>query len=581
MRGVCLLGVLLVARAAVLAGRDLPVSLWSPIALFWQDLLAAAGFALVDAALGRKWLAWPLYAAAVAYVALNVAVARVLSTPLTPALLRATRGAIADSIRYYANAQHLAAPALVAATGLVLPLLLRRRALRPGHVPAFVALCAIALGPFAASRIETAGLERNAIVALAASALPRVAARALPEEDWRASPVERPTPADLARLRGAARGRSVILVMLESAGAGYLAPWGAREDPAPVLTGLARRALTVENAYAVYPESIKGLFSVLCSAYPGFDTDPEIYRGARSPSIAGVLRASGYRTGLFHSGRFMYLGMDGIVSNRGFDTVEDAGDIGGNRNSSFGIDEASTVRRILAWLDGLARDERFFVVYLPVAGHHPYATAGPGPFPATREIDRYRNALHEGDRALGDLVDGLRARGLERKALLVAAGDHGEAFGQHAGNYGHTLSIYEENVRVPFLIAAPGLIEDAVRVGGVASLIDAAPTILDLLGYAAPPDFQGRSLLAAPPAMALFYTDYSLGLLGLRDGCRKYIFEIESRRSRLFDLCRDPAETVDLARAAPGLTELYRNRLERWAAAQRERCLQAPNRRLR
>src|SRR5262249_51877045 len=149
------------------------------------------------------------------------------------------------------------------------------------------------------------------------------------------------------------------------------------------------------------------------------------------------------------------------------------------------------------------------------------------------------------DEALGQLLDGLRSRGLDERTLLVITGDHGEAFGQHDGNFGHVLFLYEENVRVPYLIVAPGLTRRAERVGRVVSLIDMAPTILDLLGVRAPAGNQGRSMLDAETGLALFCTDYSLGLLGLRDGRWKMIHELDSGRDRLFDLEADAAEQQD------------------------------------
>ena len=79
----------------------------------------------------------------------------------------------------------------------------------------------------------------------------------------------------------------------------------------------------------------------------------------------------------------MYLGMEGIVKGRGFETLEDAGAIGGRVNSSFGVDEPAAVERILGWIDSLPKGQPFFITYLPVAGHHPYATPEPGP--ASRE----------------------------------------------------------------------------------------------------------------------------------------------------------------------------------------------------
>ena len=295
-----------------------------------------------------------------------------------------------------------------------------------------------------------------------------------------------------------------------------------------------------ENAYAVYPESIKGLFSVLCSRYPAFDSRAEFYERVTTPSIAQVLAKAGYRTALFHSGRFMYLGMESVVGKRGYQTLEDAGDIGGNHNSSFGVDEPATVKRMLGWVDALPRDERFFITYLPIAGHHPYETPEPGPFPDNDEIGRYRNALHYADAAVAEFIEGLRIRGLDQNTLFVIFGDHGEAFGQHEGNYGHTLFIYEENIHVPLLLVAPGLFERSIRVHRTASLIDLAPTICDLLGRPPPAEYQGRSLLQPERGMALFFADYSLGFFGLRDGDWKFIHELDSGRSKLFHLCSDP-----------------------------------------
>jgi len=211
----------------------------------------------------------------------------------------------------------------------------------------------------------------------------------------------------------------------------------------------------------------------------------------------------------------MYLGMEAIIRNRGFDTLADAGDIGGNHNSSFRVDEPSTVAYILKWIDALPAGQPFFVTYLPIAGHHPYETLEPGPFPERDEFGPYRNALHYGDASLGTLINGLRARGLDQKTLWIVLGDHGEAFGQHEGNYGHTFQLYEENIHIPFLVAAPGIVPHEIRGSQVVSLVDTAPTVLDLMGLDAPNNYQGRSMLDGKPRMALFFADYSIGMLGL------------------------------------------------------------------
>jgi len=586
MKAVALFFVLVVAKTSMLAGRPLHLSGWGIAAYFWQDLLVALVFGFFDLSVRRfklgNRIAWICYAGLVTYVAINVPVARLLSSPLTFQMLGATRGALLDSIKYHATPINLLLIALVTATGISVPLLLRASKSHlerlessvVGVVAAGVVLLAlILLGPQSTSRVDIVGRGRNAVTALAISAMPRITARASDSvigDAWRTRfPNSEPSTEDLASLQGTASGRNVVMILLESAGAEYLNTHDNEVDPMPSLSLLKRSAVMFENAYSVYPESIKGLFSVLCSRYPAMDSDDEEYSRITTPSIAEVLKRNGYHTALFHSGRFMYLGMESVVENRGYDVLEDAGAIGGNHESSFGVDEAATVRRALSWIDTVPRDQHFFLTYLPIAGHHPYDTPTPGPFKESSDRGRYLNALHYADDSLQELMEGLRARGLEQRTLYLIFGDHGEAFGQHEGNYGHSLFLFDENVHVPYLLAAPGLIGRQLPVSRAISLIDTAPTILDLLGLKCPSEYQGISALEDKTEQALFYTDYSLSLLGLRDGRWKYIHEMESNRSRLFDVSSDPGELVDRSSEFPDRVAAYRSRLLRWASAQK------------
>ena len=553
----------------MLAGHHLPVSVWAPVAYLWQDVFVVSLFLVVDRGLRRPALAWSVYALLVAYVAMNVPVARVLSTPLTWPMLRAARGPLADAVFHYLTPANLLALLVPVIVAVALPLLLRRRmrAVRPWALVSAAGI--VVAGPYAVSRVDTHGLHRNAFGAIVATSLPRVEPAA-GAADWRASPFSPSRGEDLSALRGSMKGRNVILVILESTGARHLGTYGGVPDPTPNLTALARRSIVFERAYAVYPESIKGLFATLCSRYPAFDTSPEIYAAVACASLPQTLASAGYRTALFHSGRFVYLGMASMIEHRGFEVLEDAGAIGGQVNSSFGVDDASTVQRVLDWIASLKKEDRFFVSYLPVSGHSPYESSKPGPFKGRDDFTRYLNALHEGDEALGKLLTGLRALGHEDDTLVVVFGDHGEAFGEHPGNFAHTMFIHEENVRVPYIIAAPGIASAQRRVSRLASIVDTAPTILDLIGLPADARHEGSSLLEPEPRMALFFTDYSIGWLGLADGCWKYLYEVDSGRSRLFDVCDDPGELRDRATESPQRVSAYRERVRAWAAAQKE-----------
>src|SRR6266498_3728398 len=108
MRALALFAWLMTAKLLAVAGRDLPWSGWTPLALFWQDALVALIFGFVDYALRKapvtgRCLFWLI----VSYAAVNVALARILSSPLTWQMSRATGGALADSIRHYLTASNL------------------------------------------------------------------------------------------------------------------------------------------------------------------------------------------------------------------------------------------------------------------------------------------------------------------------------------------------------------------------------------------------------------------------------------------------------------------------------------------
>ena len=563
MMAVSLLIVLVVSRVLASAGQQSSGGWWSPVAYLWHDAAVVLVFAAFESVLRRRTgLLWTAYAIAAVYAVINIPVQRALWSPLTWTMLRAAGGPLADSIRHYATWTNACAIGIGLAVTALAPVVARRVPLRPVLIGALV--CTV-LGPAAAARVDTMGMERNAWSALAGG-VPMRTVSAAGALDWRASHIARQPGDDLSRFRGTLAGRNVILVSLESTAARYLGLYGAAADIAPNLSALARSAIVFENAYAVYPESIKGLFSILCSIAPGFDTTAESYSDVPCRSPAAILGQRGYRTALFHSGRFDYLGMNAVIRGRGYDVLEDAGDIGGRHESSFGIDEPSTVARVLQWIDEERTGRPFFVTYLPIAGHHPYESSARGPFPDDEEFGRYRNAVHDGDAALGALRRGLETRGLDRNTVWIILGDHGEAFGQHPGNYGHTFQLYDENVRVPYVIAAPGVLADAVRARQVVSLLDTAPTILDVLGLPIPHEYQGVSMLDRQPRMALFFTDYSLPLVGLRDGPRKLIHDLRSGRSRWFDIDRDPAETVDLSPLYPEESRRYAAALAQWAA---------------
>jgi hypothetical protein len=87
-------------------------------------------------------------------------------------------------------------------------------------------------------------------------------------------------------------------------------------------------------------------------------------------------------------------------------------------------------------------------------------------------------------------------------------------------------------------------------------------------GDAGPAAFQGTSVLDPGSRMSLLFTDYSLGWLGVYDACRKYLFEIDSARSHMYDLCSDLHETADISSPEAAQAAAYHAIVERWMASQ-------------
>jgi arylsulfatase A-like enzyme len=179
--------------------------------------------------------------------------------------------------------------------------------------------------------------------------------------------------------------------------------------------------------------------------------------------------------------------------------------------------------------------------------------------------------MHVGDQALGELIAGVESRGLMDRTVWLVMGDHGEAFFEHPGNFAHSLYVFEENVHIPVIVALPGALAGALRVPQVGGTIDLGPTLLDLLGLAAPGEWAGRSLLHGEPGVARFFTDHSSVLLGLRQDRWKCIVEPDAGRLRLFDVAADPGETVDVSADEPVRAERYRLHLETWSKEQAAR----------
>ncbi len=161
----------------------------------------------------------------------------------------------------------------------------------------------------------------------------------------------------------------------------------------------------------------------------------------------------------------------------------------------------------------------FFVLMQAMAVHSPYDPppafrkifAGPDNYPGSvtpddltqagqhplnkDQVERFELQYDQGirflDESLKKFVNSLPEK-VKKETTIIVVSDHGEAFGEH-GLLEHGTSLYQEMLDIPIAIHSPSL--SAKQIDAPVSLIDLAPTILDLLGLKPPSSFQGRSLI--------------------------------------------------------------------------------------
>ena len=158
------------------------------------------------------------------------------------------------------------------------------------------------------------------------------------------------------------------------------------------------------------------------------------------------------------------------------------------------------------------------------------------------------------DDNVGRLLDYLDTSGLAENTIVVFTGDHGFFLGDHG--WFDKRFMYEQAIRVPWMIRYPGRVKAGTVSTDWVVNIDNAPTILDLAGVEVPADMQGRSvaplLKGSAPAdwqRSMYYHYYEfapphwvLPHYGIRTERYKLISYYTVNEWELFDLEKDPDE---------------------------------------
>lgn len=396
---------------------------------------------------------------------------------------------------------------------------------------------------------------------------------------------------------------NVLLVVLDAVRKDHLSPYGYERPTTPALDAFAEEATRYDHAVAAAPWTPSSHGAMFSGQYPStsgiYGRTP--HYGDDTPHVAELLSDADYRTmgfsNSYHTGPER--GFD-----RGFEYFHDilslprvAGtmyepsiDFARHLVDYFGRgydDSSFQLRRLKTRIDRSM--EPFFGFINFNSAHSPYDP--PGRFKSEFEDyvddwdaidedvatvtseDAYKAMLgdvepgepewdlircwYDGeirymDRLLDSLFEFLRDRGLYDDTAVVITSDHGEQFGEDGLVY-HQFTLAERLINVPLLVKwpegegpSPGVSDELV------SLVDLAPTALDLAGTEIPDAIDGRSLVDGDPPNAVF-VEYAGPNQSIRDRFRArgerfepYLRGLQAVRTREHKLVRatDGEETL-------------------------------------
>jgi choline-sulfatase len=353
--------------------------------------------------------------------------------------------------------------------------------------------------------------------------------------------------------------RHLVVITIDTLRADRVGAYGYGKARTPHIDAIAGRGSRFDSAYATAPITLPSHASLMTGRYPpghGARHNGQTM-DASAPTLAEALKGAGFATGGFVAA-FPLDRRFGI--NKGFDTFGDqiprglGGTVVNERPGREVVSEA------LAWLEA-HRSQRVFLWVHLFEPHAPYGDPRTG-----RSIaDRYDDEVAEADAQVGRLLQGLGAAAA--RSVIVVASDHGEAFGEH-GEITHSLFVYDTTLRVPLVIAGPGIAKRTIS--APVSLVDVAPTVLKLLdvdsidadgidlGTALSGGNGGALTTTTRPLYAESWApllDFGWSpLRAIRLGDVKFI---DAPRPELFNIAQDPDETQDIARDnGPRVAEL-------------------------
>jgi len=409
--------------------------------------------------------------------------------------------------------------------------------------------------------------------------------------------------------------RLVIVYVMDALRADFVGHLGGPAGVSPTFDRLAREGMTFRNHRSVAPNTIpstKALFTGhTFVSRGGWKLD-----AADGATLAELFKSAGYRTGLFSGNVYV---SPAYGTDRGFEHVADEVLIDGYSAAEkppFNDNAARAHAAALKWLATLPKGERAFLYLHTIHPHNPYDP--PDPYrsrytsgipstidgstetlsdvkqrrrrttPADRQRLRglYAGAFAYNDAELAGFLAQLAGWAPPGETLVALTADHGEEHFEHGGVL-HGFTLFEEQLRIPLVLWAPGRLKPAAVKERTDSL-DLHATLLELAGLKG--ESHGRSLLRVAHGETGDYVHMAAassvkgGIYSALHGRWKVVWAPRTGsqwgqgdalgRTRepeyLFDLEKDPGERVNLAGEGDLEAAWLRERLLAWVKKNRD-----------
>ena len=395
--------------------------------------------------------------------------------------------------------------------------------------------------------------QRTQLLSLALDAVPLSAPRRRPPPTRSAGGAQELPPLPPGPRRPSS---DIVIITIDALRADHVGAYGYSRPTTPNIDALARRGVRFERAYAQAPHTSFSVTSMLTGKY--YPTLTRLEPTDGQDTLALFLRRYGWKTAAFYPESVFFVQGDKLKaydqSAFQFEYVK-----------KEYLDAHAQISKIAEFF-ATEKPERAFLWVHFFDPHEPYDKWPDHDF-GPRDIDRYDSEIAYTDAAVGRLL-----RYLEKErpqSIVVLTADHGEEFDDHGGRY-HGKTLYDEQIRVPFIIAVPGVPPAVVK--GPAELVDVAPTLLGLLDIPIPVRMRGTDLgpwLASPSppterlGLAFAEVDEMRMVASAHD---KLLCDVDKGFCAYHDLATDPREQRNLAEARPERVNELRTQLDDWLA---------------